>query len=100
MPPKKKEYEETFNKLLDMDIGWSRLHIEVLIKLTMLFNNPELLFKKLKFETEPDKSRKRILKAGIETAKEIADGWQGPIARFFKRVIEETKKPDISVTKV
>ena len=93
MAPKKKEYEETFNKLLGMDIEWGRLKIEDLVKLTMLFNNPELLFKKLGMTSEIETSRKRILKAGIETAREVAAEWQGPLARFLKRVIEESKSP-------
>jgi len=43
----KEEYERIFNKLLGTEISWSKLPKEDLSQLALLFNNPEILLKKL-----------------------------------------------------
>jgi len=57
----KMEYEETFNELLGVDIRWSKLSMEELTQLAVIFGNPEMLLAKLGVEVE-DPLRKRLRK--------------------------------------
>lgn len=92
--PSKVEYEKTFNEMLGTEIKWSRLNLEDLIQLAVLFNNPDFLMKRIGVNIEKDERRRRIIDAGIETAKDIANKWNGPLARFFKNLVsmEERQK--------
>ena len=87
----KKEFEETFNKLLGTNIKWSLLRYEDLIELAVLFNHPEILLKRLGVDVEKEAGRRRLIEAGIETVKEIANQWQGPLARLLRKILEEPK---------
>ena len=86
----KKEFEETFNKLLGTNIKWSLLRYEDLVELAVLFNHPEILLKRLGVEVEKEVGRRRLIEAGIETVREIANQWQvdGPLRRFLKKLFE------------
>jgi len=89
----KKEFEETFNKLLGTNIKWSLLRYEDLVELAVLFNHPEILLKRLGAEIEQEAGRKRIIEAVIDTGREIAaNQWQGPLARLLRKILEEPKE--------
>ena len=92
MKASKKDFEETFNKLLGTDIKWSLLRYEDLVKLAVLFDNPELLLKRLGIEVEKEIGKRRLVEAGIETIREIANQWQGPLARLLRKVFEEPEE--------
>jgi len=91
----KKEYEETFNKILGVSVKWSLLRKEDLMQLAILFTNPELLLKKLNINSELDAHRRRLIGAGVETLKEIAENWDGPLAKFVKRILKDEILSDI-----
>lgn len=86
--PKKEEYEDVFNKLLGTDIKWSKLSIEELIEIAVLFKNPEILVSKLglKEETEDDP----LLAGFIQTWRR----GKGPIATLLRTIetLAEKKK--------
>ena len=88
----KKEFEETFNRLLGTNIKWSLLRYEDLVELATLFNHPEILLKRLGVEVEKEIGKRRLIEAGIETVKEIANQWQGPLARLLRKVFEEPEE--------
>ena len=74
-------------------IEWSRLRYEDLVELAVLFNHPDILLKRLGVEVEREAGRRRLIEAGIETVREIANQWQGPVARFLRKVVgEEARK--------
>jgi len=85
MPAKKEEYEETFNKLLGTSIKWSKLNLEDLIQLAILFNNPSLFLKKLGVSEElhTEEARKRL----ADVAMEFIDNWNGPVAKALKKLV-------------
>ena len=88
----KKEFEETFNQLLGTNIKWSLLRYEDLVELAVLFNNPDILLKRLGVEAEAEAVRRRFVGAGLETVRELANQWQGPAARFLRRLLGEEKR--------
>lgn len=90
--PTKSEYSTTFNSVLGLDIDWTKLKVEELVQLAVLFNHPQLLLQKLGIKQEGEAGQKRLVEAGIDTLKEIAGNWEGPIARFLRKVIDEPKK--------
>ena len=92
MKATKKEFEETFNKLLGTNIKWSLLRYEDLVELAVLFNHPEILLKRLGVNIEEEVGRRRLIEAGVETVREIANQWQGPLARFLRKVVGEPRK--------
>jgi len=87
----KKEFEETFNKLLGTNIKWSLLRYQDLVELAVLFEHPEVFLKRLGVEVEKEIGRRRLVEAGIETVREIANQWQGPLARLLRKVFEESE---------
>ena len=92
MKATKKEFEETFNKLLGTNIKWSLLRYEDLVELAVLFNHPEILLKRLGVNIEEEVGRRRLIEAGVETVREIANQWQGPLARFLRKVVGEPRR--------
>lgn len=56
----KEDYEKVFNDLLGMEIKWSKLSKEELVQIAMLFENPELLMKKLVPEPVVDEKKPRF----------------------------------------
>ena len=88
----KKEFEETFNRLLGTSIKWSLLRYEDLMELAVLFNHPEILLKRLGVEVEKEAMRRGLIEAGIETVREIANQWRGPVARLLRKIMEERKE--------
>ena len=89
--PTKEEYSEIFNKLLGTHINWTKLSKEELMELAVLLDNPEILLKRLGVNIEKELGRRRLIEAGIETVKEIANQWQGPLAKLLRKVLEEPK---------
>jgi len=85
MPAKKQDYERVFNELLGTDIKWSKLNLEDLIQLAVLFENPELLLKRLGVSEELRKTeaKKRIADVLLELAKD----WPGPAAQALRKLI-------------
>ena len=85
MPAKKEEYEIVFNKLLGTNIKWSKLNLEDLIQLAVLFDNPELFLKKLGVgeELHKEEARKRL----ADVAMDFIDGWEGPVAKALKKLV-------------
>jgi len=57
----KKDYERAFNELLGVDVRWSKLSMEDLKQLAVVFGNPEMLLAKLGIEVE-DPLRKKLRK--------------------------------------
>ena len=86
MPAKKDEYEVVFNKLLGTNIKWSKLNLEDLIQLAVLFDNPILFLKKLGVteELQKDETRKRVGHIVLE----LAEGWEGPVVKTLKKLLE------------
>jgi len=87
---KKEDYEKCFNELLGTNIRWSLLRYEDLLQLAVLLDNPDVLAKRLGLEKEA--GRQRLIEAGIETVREVAGQWQGPVARLFRKIVEEEEK--------
>lgn len=85
MPAKKEDYEKTFNELLETNIKWRNLRLEDLIQLAVLFNNPEILVKKLGVsgEIHESESRKRL----GEIVLELAENWEGPVAKALRKLV-------------
>jgi hypothetical protein len=85
LPARKGDYEKIFNELLEMNIKWSNLRLEDLIQLAVLFDNPELLAKKLGIsgEIHKEESRRRLGDVIIE----LADSWEGPLAKLIRRFV-------------
>jgi len=81
--PSKKEYEEVFNKLLGVDVKWSKLSKEELAQLAMVFGNPEILLKRLGLEEEfrVKLAREKMVDAGMT----ILKSWNGPLARVLRK---------------
>ena len=90
MPPKKAEYELVFNELFDTNIKWSKLRLEDLIQLAVLFDHPELFVKKLgingEIHEEEPKRRGGFL---LEMADELMDTWPGPVAKALRKFVED-----------
>ena len=83
--PSKEQYEKVFNQLLGTDIKWSKLSKDELAQLAILFNNPEVLLKKLgiKADFKTQAAREKLVEAGIE----LLESWEGPLANIAKRMI-------------
>lgn len=60
MTPNKEEYEKVFNSLLGTDIKWRKLSKEELAQLAVLFDNPEILIKKLIPPSSKDDKKPRF----------------------------------------
>ena len=56
----KEDYEKVFNDLLGIEIKWSKLSKEELVQLAMLFDNPEILIKKLMPDPQKDIKKPRF----------------------------------------
>jgi len=85
MPAKKVEYERIFNELLGTSIKWSNLRLEDLIQLAILFNNPELLMKKL--GVADDIRREEIKRRLGGLLYKWMEEWEGPLARLVRRLL-------------
>lgn len=92
--PTKKEYSEAFNTILGLDIEWTKLKVEDLVQLAMLFGNQELLLKKLGIGTEADEKQQRIVLAGMETLRDFVEHWDGPLARLVRKVTAPEPQSD------
>jgi hypothetical protein len=90
--PSKAEFEETFNKLLGTSIKWSLLRYEDLVELAVLFNNPDVLLKKLGIEAEREMVRRRLVDVGLDAVREFTQDWQGPLARILRRILAEERR--------
>ncbi|MBA7607194.1 hypothetical protein ES703_14352 [subsurface metagenome] len=84
--PTKKEYSEAFNAIFGLEIDWTKLKVEDLVQLAMLFGNQELLLKKLGIGTEANEKQQRIVLAGMESLREFVEHWDGPLARLVRKV--------------
>lgn len=81
---KKADYEKIFNELLETNIKWSKLRLEDLIQLAVLFNNPEILVKKLGISGDIHHAEFR--KSLGDIVLELADNWEGPIAKALRKL--------------
>lgn len=81
----KQDYEDTFNELLGTSIKWSKLRLEDLIQLAVLFNNPEILVKKLGVgeEIHETESKRRL----ADIVLDFADSWEGPVAKALRKLV-------------
>lgn len=89
MPAKKADYEKIFNKLLGVNIKWSRLNLEDLIELAVLFNHPETFLERLGVPVPKEMSRRRLVEVGIDAIKEWSERWEGPLAQLARRFLSE-----------
>jgi len=78
----KKEYEEAFNELLGVDVQWSKLPMEDLKQLAVVFGNPEMLLAKLGIEVG-DTLRRRLRRALNRVRLE------GSIGQLIKELLSE-----------
>jgi len=92
--PSKKEYEEVFNQFFGVSIKWSKLTKEELASLATVLNNPEAILERLGQDVKKRVFRGRILDLGREVAEEFVAGWDGPFARFMRRVLGVEKKSE------
>ena len=92
--PTKKEYSQAFNTIFGVDINWTKLKVEDLVQLAMLFGNEELLLKKLGIGAEADEKQQRIVLAGMESLREFVEHWDGPLARLVRKVTTPEPQAD------
>ncbi|MFB0543215.1 MAG: hypothetical protein ACETVR_00390 [Candidatus Bathyarchaeia archaeon] len=85
MPAKKGDYEKIFNELLDTNIRWSNLRLEDLVQLAVIFDNPEILVKKLGISAEMHKEESKRRLGDIIL--ELADSWEGPLAKALRKFV-------------
>lgn len=80
----KKDYGDFFNKLLGVEVDWSKLNKEELASLATVFGNPEIILHKLGLDAELKTrvARERLLDAGTT----LFRNWDGPLARAARRV--------------
>jgi hypothetical protein len=88
------EYEKVFNELLGTDIRWSKLSLEELATLAVLFKHPEILMKRLGVEVNESELRDRLLRRGVKVLKEL--GFEGPLVKLADELVgsEERKRPE------
>lgn len=95
MPAKKEDYEKIFNKIFGTNIKWSKLSLEELMELAVLFNHPEVLYEKLGVEAKQEMGRKRLVEVGVDVLTEAVEKskWDGPLIQLAKKVLGVEKKP-------
>lgn len=91
--PTKREYSDTFNKILGLEIDWTKLKTEELVQLAMIFSTPDLLLKKLGVGPEVDEGQRRLVTAGVDTLRGFVENWDGPLARFVRKVMDQDAQP-------
>jgi len=81
----KKEYEELLNKLLGLQVKWSKLSKEELSSITTLFTSPSELAKRLGLSSYP------VIDSFKERLRETIDslGLRAPIMRLVKNLLRE-----------
>lgn len=86
----KEDYEKIFNEILGTDIRWSRLPKEDLLQLAFLFDNPEVLMRKLQ-QLMPDEedlgTKHDEFPLARQVFRTITERRDGPIARAAKAVL-------------
>lgn len=87
--PTKEEYEEIFNKLLGTDIRWSKLSKHELVQLAILFNNPELLLKKLGVKIEKTFIKDRLVDVFLDFTKNFEGG---PVIKMLRKLLIEEEE--------
>lgn len=96
MPAKKEDYEKIFNKIFGLQIQWSKLNLEDLIQLAVLFNNPSLLLEKLGVEAQKEVGRKRLVEVGVDWLTDLIESaqWDGPLIQLARKTFgTEKEKP-------
>lgn len=87
----KEDYEEVYNDLLGIDINWSKLPLEDLKALSVLFSNPELLVRKLGYKSDKEKKREKRREKIIETGENLVldrlDKGKGPISKLYRKLV-------------
>jgi len=78
----KEDYERVFNELLGTKISWAKLPKEDLTQIALLFNNPEILLKKLSGETGENLS-KNIGELVLHAATQ----WEGPVVKGIRKMV-------------
>jgi hypothetical protein len=76
----KREYSELFNQLLGTNIDWTKLSLHELTQLAVLFNNPEVLLKRLGVKLQNVAIRRRLIQL-VESL-----GFKGPFVELLKDV--------------
>jgi hypothetical protein len=96
----KDDYEDVYNELLGIDINWSKLPLEDLKALSVLFSNPELLAKKLGYQTDKEKKRavrrEKILEQSSALVLDRLDKGKGPLAKLYKKFIDDDDEDEKS----
>lgn len=85
----KKEYSDAINKLLGLEIDWTKLTQEDLIQFATLLNNPKVFIEKL----GADQEVQEYVVGGVfrEIAAGALESFDGPIARILKGGIAKKK---------
>ena len=86
--PSKSEYERIFNELLGVDIKWSKLSKHELAQLAILFNNPELLAKRLGLKLSEDKIKGTLVDILLDITDEVEGG---PIIKGIRKLLGREK---------
>jgi len=83
----KEDYEKIFNEILGLDVNWSKLPLEDLKALSVIFANPEVIVKRLGYQTEKEKRREKTLAKLEEIVVKKIDEGSGPLAKLAKRAL-------------
>lgn len=99
MPARKEDYKNTFNKLWSVDVEWDKLNLEDLIKLAVIWSEPELILSKLGVEAQKEISRRRLVEVGLDwiedRVKNLPDEVKDrPLVKLTRKVfgLEEARK--------
>lgn len=97
--PTKEDYEKIFNKLWSVEVDWSKLNLEDLIKLAVIWSEPELVLSKLGIEAQKEISRKRLVEVGIDWVEDFVknipqEAKNRPLVRLARKAfgVEESTK--------
>jgi len=88
----KKDYSDALNKLLGVNIDWTKLSYDDLVTLTVLFSNPDILMKRLGVKAASiDEQRLKLLKRlgrrGVKGLRKL--GFEGPVVELLEELLGE-----------
>jgi len=92
--PSKGEYEKVFNKVLGVDVRWSKLSKEELSALAVVFNNPIMLLERLgvKDYFESKSREQHLVETGVSFLRTILETWEGPIVRMLRGTLKKEEE--------
>jgi len=87
----KAKYCEVLNKLLGVEVDWTKLTLEELIQIANVFDKPEELATKLHLHTQV--AEQQVGRLGLK----LLDNWDGPVTRLVRELMLSTpsKKKEV-----